>query len=123
MDWVAGRVSTSTSPESCEPVYSPPLSARTNLRQALRDADRASRSASTSPSSSGAVAAFADVRSSSEDDLDDDLATFARGYRSTRLVSRVTEEWTRLARLSVASANAHHRRVSLHGVFRSWIRV
>ena len=63
------------------------------------------------------------IRSSSEDDLDDDLATFARGYRSTRLVSRVTEEWTRLARLSVASANAHHRRVSLHGVFRSWRNV
>ena len=71
----------------------------------------------------GRRAAFADVRSSSEDDLDDDLATFARGYRSTRLVSRVTEEWTRLARLSVASANAHHRRVSLHGVFRSWRNV
>ena len=119
----AGHVSTSTSPESCEPVYSPPLSARTNLRQALRDAERASRSASTSPSSSGAVAAFADSRSSSEDDLVDDLATFARGYRSTRLVSRVTEEWTRLARLSVVSANAHHRRVSLHGVFRSWRNV
>jgi hypothetical protein len=110
--------SETTSPETYEPVYSPPPSARRkprSLRQALRDADRAARSASTSPSSSGA-AATVDSSSSS----DDDLAAFARGCRSTRLVSRVVEEWFWLARWNVASADAHFRRVSIHGVFRSW---